>query len=67
MTSPEIKVGAIYQCRLGWYRKVVKIVDKPECTIVRYISGRTPDNLYSRSYGALYWFVNTVISEVPSP
>ena len=73
MDQNEIKLGCVYYCRSGWYRRPVEFTDggvsnhdqKPYQN-VRYEHGRTPEANKSQSVAPLPRFAKTVKSVVGS-
>lgn len=62
MQQGEIKIGTVYRCRGGWFRRPTHIEDD----YVHYDLGWTPEANKSRSGGPLEWFANTAYEAVRS-
>jgi len=52
MEIHEMKVGAVYRCKGGWYRRLTSIQKED----VTYDLGWTPDASKGTSGGTLVWF-----------
>lgn len=67
MEAHEIKIGAIYRCKGGWYRQPTNFEERWGLTEVAYRLGRTPKLEKGRSIGPLQWFSRTALECVRQP
>lgn len=66
MQENEIKIGVVYLCRGGWYRRPTKIDGAEGYVEVTYDLGWTPEVDKSQAKGPLPWFANTAYHALPS-